>query len=73
MPITNKELGFGVFGTGGFFGYFGPYFFQHYGRVTLYATDRSKMLLITLDDERRIIISPEDTEAFMKAFREVMR
>ncbi len=73
VPVTGKELGYGVFGTGGFFGYFGPYFYRNYGKVTLYATDKNKMLLITLDDERRIIISPDDTDGFLKAFRDFKR
>jgi hypothetical protein len=73
MPVTSKELGFGIFGTGGFFGYFGPYIYQNHGKVAMYATDKSKMLLLTLDDERRIVISPDDPEGFMTAFRELKR
>lgn len=73
--ITSKELGFGVrtFGSGGFMGYFGRFFYRNYGHVTLYATDREKMLLITLADDKKIIISPDDTAAFMAAFQELMK
>jgi hypothetical protein len=75
MPVTTKELGFGLraFGSGGFLGYFGVFYYRNYGRVMLYATDRSKMLLITLDNDRRIIISPDDTDGFMAAFQEMKR
>ena len=75
MPVTTKELGFGLraFGSGGFLGYFGIFFYRNYGWVTLYATDRSKLLLITLDNDRRIIISPDDTAGFMAAFNEMKR
>lgn len=74
-PITSKEMGFGIraFGSGGFFGYFGKYIFKKQGYAWMYVTDRSKMMLITLANEQQIIISPDDTEAFMKAFHEIMR
>jgi len=75
MPVTTKELGYGLraFGSGGFLGYFGVFYYRNYGRITLYATDRSKLLLITLDNDRKIIISPDDTEGFMAAFKEIKR
>jgi hypothetical protein len=73
--VTTKELGFGIrtFGSGGFLGYFGKFYYRNYGHVTLYATDREKMLLITLSDDKKIIISPDDTAAFMNAFHELMK
>lgn len=73
--VTTKDLGFGIraFGSGGFFGYFGKFYYRNTGAVTLYVTDRSKMLLLTLDDDKKIIISPDDTAAFMAAFQERMK
>lgn len=73
--VTSKELGFGVrtFGSGGFFGYFGKFYYKKIGAATLYVTDREKMLLITLDDDRKIIISPDDTAGFMAAFQELTK
>ncbi len=73
--VTTKELGFGIrtFGSGGFFGYFGKFYYRNIGHVTLYVTDRSKMLLIVLDDDKKIIISPDDTAGFMQAFQERMK
>ena len=75
MPVTTKELGFGLhaIASGGFLGYFGKYYYRNYGIITLYATDRTKLLLITLDNNRRIIISPDDTAGFMAAFNEMKR
>ncbi len=75
VPVTSKELGFGIrtFASGGFLGYFGKFYYRKHGHMTLYVTDRMKMLLITLDDDRKIIISPDDTAAFMAAFRELKR
>ena len=73
--VTSKELGFGIrtFGSGGFLGYFGKFYYKKIGPATLYVTDREKMLLITLDDDRKIIISPDDTAAFMAAFQELTK
>ena len=74
-PVTSKELGFGikVLGSGGFLGYFGFFFYRNMGGIWVYATDQTKMLLITLKDDKRIIISPADTEQFMKGFHEIAR
>ncbi|MBS1616665.1 MAG: PH domain-containing protein [Bacteroidetes bacterium] len=73
--VTTKELGFGIrtFGSGGFFGYLGKFYYRNIGHVTLYVTDRSKMLLITLDNDKKFLISPDDTAAFMAAFQERMK
>ena len=73
MPVTSKELGFGIrtFGSGGFFGYFGKFYYRNHGTITLYATDRSKMLLITLTNDRKIIISPDDPSGFLTAFNDL--
>jgi hypothetical protein len=73
--VTARDLGFGIrtFGSGGFLGYFGKFYYRNYGHVTLYVTDREKMLLITLADDKKIIISPDDTAAFMAAFHELMK
>jgi hypothetical protein len=73
--VTSKDLGMGIrtFGSGGFLGYFGKFYYRNYGNMTLYVTDREKMLLITLDDDRKVIISPDDTAAFMAAFQELMK
>ena len=72
-PVATKDLGFGLrtFGVGGFLGYWGRYRYQHIGAATLFVTDRSKMLLVTLADNRRIIISPDDTAGFLQAFGEM--
>ncbi len=74
-PVTAKELGFGLrtFGVGGFLGYWGKFRYQHIGQATLFVTDRSKMILLTLDDDRHIIVSPDDTEGFVAAFNELKR
>lgn len=73
--VTTKDLGFGIrtFGSGGFFGYFGKFYYRNTGHITAYVTDRSKMLLVTLDDDKKFIISPDDAAGFMQAFQERMK
>lgn len=73
--VSSKELGFGIraFGSGGFLGYFGSFYYKNQGWIRLYATDRSKMLLIVTKDDRKYVISPDDTEGFLKSFRSLNR
>lgn len=70
-PVTTKELGFGIrlFGSGGWAGYFGTFFYRNIGKTKVFATDRKKLILLRTQDDRRILISPEDTEGFLKALR----
>lgn len=72
---TKKELGAGirVLGSAGFLGYFGKFYYRDHGWISVYATDSSKTLLIVLKDGRKIIISPDDTDAFMSSFRSLKR
>lgn len=73
-PVTMADLGFGLrtFGSGGFFGYFGKFWYKKIGHVTFYVTDRDKLILLKLADDRKIVISPDDREGFLAAFREMM-
>ena len=73
--VTKEDLGFGLrtFGSGGFFGYFGRFVYKNAGKVTMYATDRSKMLLIRFRDEKQIIITPDDTRGFIDAFNQLKK
>lgn len=71
-PVTRQDLGFGLrtFGSGGFLGYLGKFWYKKLGHVTLYVTDTSKMLLVRLSNGRKIIISPDDREGFLKAWQQ---
>ena len=68
-PVTSKELGFGIrtFGSGGFMGYFGSYAYRNIGKATMFVTDRTAMILITLRTGKQVIISPEEVRGFMSA------
>lgn len=72
-PITIKDLGFGVrtFASGGFLGYFGKFWYRKLGHVTLYATDRSKLILLRLASDKKYIISPEDGAGFVTALKQL--
>lgn len=73
-PIDTKEQGTGIrtFGSGGFFGYFGRFWYKKLRSISMYATDKSKLLLISFTGGRKpIIISPDDTEGFIKTFRNI--
>lgn len=70
-PVTTKDLGFGIrlLGSGGWGGYFGTFLYRNVGKVQAFATDRKKLILLRTKDNRQILISPEDTEGFLKAMR----
>ncbi len=70
-PVTTKELGFGIrlFGSGGWGGWFGTFLYKNIGKAQVYATDRNKFILLRTADGRQIIISPVDTEGFLKALK----
>ncbi|RYD52848.1 MAG: hypothetical protein EOP52_01500 [Sphingobacteriales bacterium] len=70
-PVTTKDLGFGIrlFGSGGFLGYFGTFFYRNVGKVKVYATDRTKLILLRQTDGKQVMISPADPAAFLQALK----
>ena len=71
IPITTTDLGGGIrtFGSGGAFGYLGLFWYRKMGHMTLYVTDRSKMLLVKLVNGKKLLISPDDTQAFLQLYQ----
>jgi hypothetical protein len=67
-PVGTKDLGFGLrlFGSGGFAGYTGIFFYRNIGRVTLYATDARKFILLRTHEDKQYLVSPVDTAGFLK-------
>jgi len=49
------------FGIGGYFGYMGSYYSSKIGWLTMYATRRDNRILITIKDDKKIIITPDET------------
>jgi len=77
--INIKDQGFGLrtFGSGGFFGYFGRFWYKKLGHISMYATSKEKLLLIETKNEvpskKYLIISPDDTAIFLGAFKKLKR
>lgn len=55
-----------LFGSGGFFGYYGLYRTTSLGRCNWYVTDRSRMVVLKTAG-RTLVLSPADPEAFIAA------
>ncbi len=68
-PVTTKELGLGLrtFGSGGWFGWFGKFWYKNVGHATLYATDRTKFILLKTTTGKNVIVSPVDGTSFLQA------
>lgn len=56
-------------GVGGLYGYFGKYNHMQIGPMILYATKRSNAVLISTNDFKQIVITPENAEEFLLEFR----
>jgi len=69
--IDSKEIGLviRVFGSGGFFGWFGRFYGRHLGWFTAWSSSGSDLVLIRLVDETRIVISPHPADGFLEAVR----
>ncbi len=56
-----------TFGAGGLFGYFGQFMNSELGCMTWYATKhRKKVVLIELQNNKKIIITPDEPEQFIE-------
>lgn len=56
-----------TFGVGGMFGYYGSFANYHLGSMTWYATRKDKAVLITTIDNKKIVVTPDEPEAFITA------
>jgi hypothetical protein len=54
-----------TFGVGGLFGYFGNFANLKMGRMTWYATRRDRTVLLMTNDNRKIILTPDDPTKFV--------
>jgi hypothetical protein len=72
--ITKKELGFGIrlFGTSGFFGYFGKFLYRKLGTASVYVTDTSLLVLIQTA-RKNILISPAPQADFLKELNRALQ
>lgn len=52
-------------GVGGLFGYFGKFFNSKLGSMTWYATRRDRTVLVTTNDGKKIILTPDNPTKFI--------
>lgn len=67
--VSKEEMGLPIrtFGNGGLFGFTGSYFSDRLGKMTWYATRTDKYVLIQLSGGQKIIITPDEQDAFVAA------
>lgn len=66
--IEPVQIGFGirVFGSGGFFGFFGSFYSRRLGRFRGCITNRRDLVLIELQDGTKLVLSPHPADAFVE-------
>ena len=62
-----------TFGSGGAFGYFGLFWNKEFGNMNWYSTRRDKAIMIITTSNKKIVISPDETDEFMQAYTELAR
>lgn len=73
--FTHHEMKFTIrtFGVGGLFGYFGMFFNSKEGRLRLFATRWDRTVLIETAGGKKIIVTPNDPDAFVSILKWVRR
>lgn len=66
IPNDKHMFGLRTFGVGGLFGYYGHYRYKDIGSVQLFATQRTNRILIHLQDDKKILITPDDLSLLEK-------
>ena len=59
-----------TFGVGGLFGYFGAFYNFQSGNMSYYITNRHNCIMIITNNNRKIVISPDEREAFIDALQQ---
>jgi Bacterial PH domain len=57
-----------LFGVGGLFGYYGKYWNTEMGTMTFYATRTAEAILIQTFDNKKIVLTPDNPEAFLSYY-----
>jgi hypothetical protein len=71
VETSDKGLPLGIrtFGVGGLFGYFGSFYNFDMGSMSWYVTRRDRTVLIKTAKGKKIVISPDDRDAFVQALK----
>ncbi len=69
VEVPEKGMPFAVrtFGVGGLFGYFGTFYNFDSGNMNWYITNRNNTVLITTSSGKKIVVSPDEKDAFVAA------
>jgi Bacterial PH domain len=57
-----------IFGVGGLFGYYGRFWNSEMGTMTFYATRTADAILIRTHTDKKIILTPDEPEAFLRYY-----
>ncbi len=57
-----------TFGNGGLFGYYGKFANSKLGSMTWYATRKDTTILIETFDNKKLVVTPDEPEEFIKQF-----
>lgn len=60
-----------LFGSGGFWGYFGIFYSTVYGKINMQASNMENMILISTSDNKKYIISPDNQQEFIDTLNSV--
>ena len=65
--LDEKKLEWSIrtFGVGGYYGFFGKFANTQMGNMTWYATRKDNTVLILTEENEKIIITPNEPEAFV--------
>ena len=69
VEISSKEMGmpWRTFGNGGLFGYTGYYSSSKLGKMRWFVSQRKNYVLITMNNESKFLLSPDDVAGFLAA------
>ncbi|MCD2426139.1 PH domain-containing protein [Niabella pedocola] len=59
-----------IFGSGGMFGYYGTFGNKQLGTMKWYLTRKDRIVLITTVNNKKLLLSPDDVDAFIKAYEQ---
>jgi hypothetical protein len=54
-----------TFGSGGFFGSYGKFWNSTLGKMTWYVTRKDNFVLVITNDEKKILLTPDEPEEFV--------
>jgi hypothetical protein len=63
------RLSIRLFGSSGLFGYYGLFRNKTLGNYTAYGTQRQNYILLTIKNNKKIIVTPDDPEGLIEALR----